>query len=241
MPRFDGVSISDLGFICGAQNVQFINQATSVLDIPGRRGVAFVSTKPAALTVSFSVTHTGQTPTERRLAFGALYALLDTSEPKMLELPDMGGRSYRAILSDASDLTYCLNGLSGDLRFLILDPIAYGQAQSATVSSGGGAAISINGDAPSALHVLASAARRDSTDGCWTIRDDTSGSYISVPINTTAARRIEIDSESQTVTIGGVAAVPTLESDWLVLCPGEHHLSIAGTGDASVTWYERWH
>lgn len=238
---FDGTPLDSLGFEVGDQDVRFANPIASMVDIPGRRGHALAYAKPGPIDIRFSVTAIGGTMAERRGQFGALAALLDVDSPRWLELPDMGGRRYMAVPTDAQALRYYHDGLSAELSFTAPDPFSYGEAHSETLPSGGTLAIEVGGDAPTALTVAASSAVRDSTSQVWGVTDATTGLYSKVATGSASGRRVEIDAGNRTAKVSGSAKALTLDSSWLVLEPGSHELSMEGTGAATVSWFERWH
>ena len=128
------------------------------------------------------------------------------------------------------------------MTFIAIEPAAYGETRTATVPSGGSVTITVNGTYPTRPTFYASAAVRDSSSSVWGIRHG-GGNYIHIPTGSGASRRVDIDCAKRvaTITASRTVVLPTLDSDWIELNPGQNTLSNdKGTGACTGTWVERW-
>ena len=168
-------------------------------------------------------------------------------EPKPLYLPDTPDRYYLAVPSGQLDLTRGIKGELSTVTFMLTDPVAYGDSQTASLSSGGSASINVNGTAPTYLNVVANSAvgELETIDDedvyTWGILADNS-SHVNVLTGSSSARKVEIYSEMRICKVANALKLPTLDSDWFVLQPGTHTIEMAyGTGAATLSWVERWY
>lgn len=236
---FDGHDFAEL-FVYGDPQFRILDAKPELRDVDGRSGQAFLGMTYGSAEVSFAAVVEGG-PEERRNAFSRLGEWLMVDEPKPLYLPDTPDRYYLAVPSTALDLTRCVLADVTRIAFTLTDPVAYGQVKTATVPSGGSAAINVGGTAPTALSISASAAKRDTTSLVWGVRID-DGEFVHVPTGSNSSRAVVVDGYERTCTVAGAVVLPTLDSDWPILEPGNHVLAMDnGTGAATVTWRERWY
>lgn len=236
---YDGHDFSTL-FVWGDPELSILNAQPDVREVSGRNGAAFVGLKYGTSTVAFTVAAQGNAE-QRRVAFSMLGQWLMVDEPKALYLPDTPDRYYLAVPSGALDLKRAIDAESAKVTFMLTDPVARGDSQTASLPSGGSVSINVNGTAPTYLNVAAASAVRDGTSQTWGVRLDASD-YLHVATGSNSARSVEIDSEERTCKVQGALALPTLDSDWLVLEPGTHTVAMDyGTGAATLSWVERWY
>ena len=133
-----------------------------------------------------------------------------------------------------------INGEIAQLTFTVTNPIAYGRERTITVPSGGSVIFIVDGTAPTRPRIAASATRSASSQ-VWGLRLD-EGDYLHVETGVSSACAVAIDCEERTLRINNNPAIPTLDSDWLELSPGEHTIRMDnGVGAATITYYERWY
>lgn len=236
---FDGHDIGTL-FTYGDPNIEILGAQPTLEDVPGRNGQAFTGMTYGSAIVSFTIAVAGDAAT-RRAALSTLGQWLMVDEPKHLVLPDTPDRYYLAVPDGGLSLNRGVKAEYGQLSFRLVDPIAYGQTQTASLPSGGSVSITIGGTAPTALAITANSAVRDSTSLVWGVRAD-NADFVHVATGSASSRKVVLDCGERTLTVAGSVKIPTLDSDWLVLSPGSHTLAMDnGTGAATVTWVERWY
>lgn len=236
---FDGHDFATL-FIYGDPKITILNAKPDTREVSGRDGAAFVGLTYGASSVAFTIAAIGG-PEERRTALSTLGGWLKVDGPKPLYLPDTPDRYYLAVPSGALDLKRLIDGETATVTFSLTDPVAYGEAQTASLASGGTATINVGGTAPTYLDIAADSAVRDGTAHVWGVRVD-DADFVHVATGAAAARKVEIDSGGRVCKVANAVTLPTLDSDWLVLEPGTHTVSMDyGTGAATLSWIKRWY
>ena len=149
---------------------------------------------------------------------------------------------YRmAALTGATELEFATYSATADLKFTCPDPVAYGEERTLTVPSEGSVSFHVNGTYPAKPTVKAPGAVRGASN-VWGLRlDDADFLRVEIATGSGWSNRIEADCQARTCSVNGAATLPTPESDWLELEPGEHVLSNdQGSGSCTVTYIERW-
>ena len=210
------------------------------LDVPGRNGSLFAGVTHAQRTITLRLTTMNKSITARQAAARALAAILAVDEPKPLQISIDDGLYYMAIPQSGDDATRWVNATQFEVTFECPDPVAYGQERTVTVPSGGSVTFTVGGTYPTMPTISASAAKKNSGIGGWRVALE-DGSYIfaTIPSGVTSAPVIA-DCEARTLKVNGNTALLIPAADWLVLEPGEHTLTMTGTGAATVTYNERW-
>lgn len=188
--------------------------------------------------VAFTVAAVGG-DAERRNALSTLGAWLNVDGPRRLVLPDTPDRFYMAVPDGQLELNRAVDGEYGKLTFSIADPVAYGAEKTVVVPSGGEATFNVGGTYQASPVITASAVR-DASTSLWGVQLD-GAFHVHVRTGSASAKQVSVDCAERTCTVAGSATLPTLDSDWLSLAPGEHTLVMdEGTGAATVTFHERW-
>lgn len=235
---FDGHELTRLFAVSNLQN-SLLPRTLNTVDVPGRDGSLFLGASLVGRTIKLTLTVRDKTVSGLQTASRTLAAILNVSEPKPLSMSIDGGLYYMAIPNAQADGTRYRNAITYDVEFLCADPVAYGVEQTITVPSGGSITFEVDGTYPTAPQVSAAAARNGS-GGCWKLTLD-NDEYLAatIPSGVTTAP-VEIDCTARTLMVNGSVTLLQPEADWLVFEPGEHTLSMTGTGQAIVTYAERW-
>lgn len=235
---FDGHAFDGL-LIYGDPTITLFSANPSYIDSNSRDGRAVNGIRYDGWTVEFSIVVDGDALT-RRDKLSTLGSWLDVDEPKKLILPDTPDRYYLAVPEGELQLTRGMKAEYGRLAFTVIEPTAYGEEHSVIVPSGGSATFHVGGTAATKPSIAANATR-DASSLVWGLRLD-DGDFVHVATGSSSAKPVSIDCDERTSTVDGSVSLPTLDSDWLVLTPGEHTLTMDnGTGAATVTWRERWY
>ena len=235
---YNGHDFSTL-FVWGDPQITILNAKPDTREVSGRNGAAFVGMTYDVATVAFTIAVLGDAET-RRVALSTLGGWLMVDEPKPLYLPDTPDRYYLAVPGAGLELTRGFGGELAQVTFTLVDPVAYGETQTASLASGGSVSINVNGTAPTYLNIVAESAVRNSSAQVWGVKVD-DVDYVHVATGSSSSRKVEIYSENRICKIADALTLPTLDSDWLKLEPGTHTVTMDyGTGAASLSWVERW-
>lgn len=210
----------------------------NLVDVPGRSGALFGGTRRMPVTLTFDLYAIDGTREERQQAMRMLAGWLAVDEPKQLVLGDESPRYRMAVPSGEGMQEAYLNADHASVTFTCPDPWLYGEVVTETLPSGGTLTITVGGTAPTWPTITANAT--GGSQGSWIVTlEDGTGIYASIPSGTTHA--LTADCAERTLVVNeGVAMLPP-SYDWPRLAPGAHTLTMAqGTGDATVTWVERW-
>lgn len=211
-----------------------------LVEVPGLDGAAFAGSnlKPMEITVVARLATQSIDQRDIQRAWADVAAKLLSDEPKALSL--VSGYYWMAMLDSRSPLSFATYSATCKLKFTCPDPVAYGTSKTATVPSGGSVNVTVGGTWPASPTITATAAVRNSTSLVWGVKVD-NGDFLHVATGSASSRAIAADCGKRTLTVASAAALPTLDSDWLVLAPGTHTVTMdQGTGAATVAWVERW-
>lgn len=234
---FDGVDLTDL-FIVSDLRRALVPRDVSLVDVPGRDGSLFSSVSNTARTITMTMTVRSQDVLARSQAIRQLAAILSTAEPRPLAISDDSGLYYMAVPSSDTDGERFINAERFVVTFTCPDPWLYGDTVTETLPSGGSLALTVGGTAPTWPTITANAT--GGSQGSWIVTmEDGSGIYAAIPSGTTYDVTANCDERSMSVN-DSVAMLPP-SYDWPRLAPGAHTLTMTqGTGDATITWQERW-
>jgi predicted phage tail component-like protein len=206
-------------------------------EVAGRDGTVYTGRQVTARTVTVTLTIIGRTLAERRAAERELASILSVDEPKPLQLSVDNGLYYMAMPSSDSEGAIYSNASSFDVEFVVHDPAMLGLSQTVSVPSGGSATFYVGGTYRTPVTVAVTGASNGSSGG-WKLTDE-HGDYLLVVLSSSGST-IAADCESRVLKVNGVTALLPPEADWLVLEPGQHTLTMNGSGTAQVTFTERW-
>lgn len=234
---FDGHSFDEL-FYYGNPELTILSSNAKYAQSENRNGSLFIGKTWANSQVSVAIAAIG-TADERRNAFSTLGMWLDVDEPKKLVLPDTPDRYYMAVPNGSLDLTRYIEAETASVTFDIVDPIAYGREVTITVPSGSSVTFNVGGTYKTRPRISATATRNSSSLVYGLKLDD--ANYVHVATGSASARTVSIDCEKRTCIVNSSVSMITLDSNWLEFAPGGHTLAMDnGTGDATVTYFERW-
>lgn len=237
---FDGHLVNSL-FYVGEPDVGLPGFEPDATERVGADGAALRGTRVTGYEISVPLVakpNTGMTPRE---AISTLLSWLDVDGLRRLVLSGDEGLFRMAVPTGAPRYG---GGEWGDhvtVTFLQPDPWLYGAERAVTVPSGGSVTVDVGGDRPTRPTVQTSAAKRSSSTLTWGLLLD-SATRLRFALASSAATVIVADCDARTCTVAGATSVPTLDSDWMQLTPGQHVIrNDQGTGASTVTWLERWH
>lgn len=235
---FDGHDLTSM-FIVGEPVFNTFIPSQTFQNVPGRDGTVFMGGKLDGGTITVPLTIVDEDMEQRRATLSNLYMILDVDEPKLLVLPEVPDLSYKAIPQNAVQESRYIDGDTVIVSFQLVEAAAYGDTVTKTVPSGGSLTFTVDGTYPTRPTITARATR-NSTSLVWGLRLD-DGDFLHVATGSSSAQNIALDCEDRTLTVAGAVALPTLDSDWFELAPGEHTITMDnGTGSATVTYKERW-
>jgi predicted phage tail component-like protein len=235
---FNGVNLTDLYHVSNLRNSLLPKQVSSV-NVPGMDGALLTGSRLTTRTITLTLTVKGAGIEERQRAARMLAQALDVTEPAPLSLSIDGGLHYLAMPTSAGDGARYTNALRFEVRFECLDPTLHGTPERWSLTSGGSARVIVGGTHPTTPLVEVTGAR-NGANGVWKLTLD-GGDYLvaTIPSGVTSAP-IVADCEGRALRVNGSLQLLQPEADWLVLEPGEHTLTMEGTGTGAVTFEERW-
>ena len=239
---YNGHDLTTL-FTCGDPEITILDSTPDNREVSGRNGAAFVGMKYGVPSVACTIAAFG-TPSERRAKFSTLGQWLMVDEPKPLYLPDTPDRYYLAVPSGALQLTRGFDGETATLTFELTDPVAYGEQKMITLPSRGSLTFTVGGTAPTYFYRdLAAIGTPDASTLRYGIRLDNSQTWCVTHDSTSNLRVGPFDFEKRSLMVDGVVSVPTLDSDWFALTPGEHTLEnyLGGGTSLWLKYRERWY
>lgn len=234
---FNGQNLTNSYYVSDLRS-QLLPRDLMMQEVPGRDGMLYTGARLAKRTIPLRFTTMSKDMATRRAAARVLASILAVDEPKPLHISVDGDLYYMAVPTSTSEDTNWMNATSFDVEFECPDPVAYGEKKTLTVPSGGSLTFTVNGTYPTMPKIsVASAAN---TDVFWLLTLE-NGDFLSVTLPTgVGAVPIVADCEQRTLKVNGSVAMLQPYADWLVLTPGQHRLTMNGTGAATVEYYERW-
>lgn len=236
---FDGVDYANILDVASIEMPALPQTSPDLRYATGRDGALLAGNAFQPLEITVKARLATDTIDERDIQrrWAEVAARMRTAEPRPLSISE--GIYRNAVLQDESPLDFKTYSAVAELKFLCPDPVAYGIERTVTVPSGGSVTFNVGGTYRTRPKVTAQAVRNSSSN-LWGIRLD-GADYIHVATGSASARAVSIDCDARTCTVAGNAAMITLDSDWLELEPGTHTLAMDnGTGEATVTFRERW-
>lgn len=160
-------------------------------------------------------------------------AMLMTSEPAKLVLPDERDKYYLAIYQGGAELSRNAHRPSVELTFLCPDPVAFGQSRTQTVTTTQ-TVVNTGGTYKSYPIVTA----KPPSGSSWRITNVSTGDFVLVYATFTGSQTLVLDMEKQRCTINGSDKAVDITSDFFAI-EGTQKLQVSG-GSATLAWNERW-
>ena len=234
---FNGVDLTASYYVSDLRT-PLLPRELGMQEVPGRDGMLFTGTRLAKRTIQLRFTTMSKDMATRRAAARALASILAVDEPKPLNISVDGDLYYMAVPNSPGEDTNWMNATSFEVDFECPDPVAYGEKKTLTVPSGGSLTFTVNGTYPTMPKIsVASAAN---TEVYWLLSLE-NGDFFAVTLPAgVGAVPIVADCEQRTLKVNGSVAMLQPYADWLVFAPGQHRLTMDGTGAATIEYYERW-
>lgn len=233
---FNDVELTQWAVVSGWNTALLPREATEKA-VPTFDGAIFAGARLTTRTITVRMALRAKDLMERQEEARAIARVLLTDEPAPLAVSIDGGRYYMAIATSTTDMTRMVGALAFDVTFACYDPVAYGDDIELVVPSGGSVKFNVGGTYPT-MPIITAPAATGGSDGIWSLTLE-DGMQLAANVGTSATA-LTADCADRTLTIGGAVTMLRPTSDWLVLEPGEHTLTMAGTGAATVTFSERW-
>ena len=237
---YNGVDLTEFLDVAGFDMPAMAEVTPAVREVSGRDGTAYLGStlQPLTIVVKARLATDSIEPAEIQRRWAMVAAMMRTDEPAELSIAP--GIYRKAVLQGQTALEFKTYSANADLSFYCPDPVAYGKLREVSVPSGGSATFMVDGTYPATPVISAPAAVRDATSLGWRVRLD-GGDYLRVDTGTGSACAVVLDCGERTCRVGAVNALPTLDSDWLSLTPGEHTIANdLGSGACTVSYRERW-
>ena len=206
----------------------------------GRHGEVFRRARMQAYTVPVTVWIRAKD--RRRVADirHRLAAMLWTTEPAPLYLPDDPARYHLAIVDGDTNLGAITDDLpTTTINFRVCDPIAYGNSRSMELAAGSATYVNAGGTWESAPVV-----RSTTAGGMWRIRNATTNEFVEINADTvgasiTGGQALVCDMANERLTLNGLDVGVTTDSDFFTI-EGNVELEVVGGVSTTMDWRERW-
>lgn len=235
---FAGTELTEWAIVSG-WDTQLLPREVSQRTAPGMNGAVYTGSRLTERTIAVRMALTAHDLIERQWQARSIAAALASREPARLAASIDGGLYHMAVATSAPDMTRMVGALAFDVTFTCMDPVAYGDERTVTVPSGGSVQFHVDGTYPTMPTVSAPAAQNGS-GGFWSLTlEDGTHLDATIPSGLTTAP-VVAECAERILTVNGTVALLQPNADWLVLEPGDHTLTMTGTGAATVTFTERW-
>lgn len=238
--RCGDLVLEDMGIVVERVHDDPPATKAETVDVPGRHGTILreVTFEPRAITLECR-------------AFCEKWAQFDALKDRLAS--ELLGREVNLTVRTHPDeyyVAYLSEMTEGDriggtgigaleLAFVATDPLRYGETKQVTVPSAGTATFRVGGTMTASVALSATAAVRDNSTGLWGVQFD-QVDYLYVAPSVGTAVTVAIDCDDRSVKVAGATSMVTITSDWPVLEPGAHSVTMTkGTGAATLTWQER--
>lgn len=234
---FDGHDLGSL-FVVDHELARSLPSWTpTTYEVPGRDGTLFGGTHADDVEVTVRLWTVATTLAGRRDALRTLASWLAVDSRRELVLGDEGGLRRMAVPTTVGDVTSLYDADWLDVTFAC-EPILYGDTGTVRLtSSSRSKTVTVGGTAPTMPTVSVTSATKDSSLGLWRLSVDGTQA---LDVQLTSSSAIAADCAARTLKVNNVVKALATTSDWLVLEPGTHTITMAGSGTCDVAWTERW-
>ena len=241
---FDGVALTDYWPIVNVTR-EPSPMSVKTQQVNMRPGAAFMGAAQSVATVSFVVLVDGQYSEYRRESLRRLRGLLQTDEPKELEISDDGGLVCDAILTSIEETQYN-SRTAWQVTMSVLNPFLRDKAEHVQSKTHNTAVtsidVSVHGTAKTYPRFVIGTAKPNNS-GIFSLQME-DGQVLSMPIsvNTGVTLYIDCNPDVRTAKIGSVYSMITVDSDWLEMGAGQHTFSVLNGSCKSIDvyWRDRW-
>lgn len=235
---FGGVELTQYAIVSG-WDTQLLPREVSQRAVPAMDGAIYTGARLSERQITVRMALVGHGAAQRQTEARSIAAALMTERPARLSASVDGGLHYMAVATSTPDMTRMVGGLAFDVTFTCPDPVAYGEARTVTVPSGGSVSFTVGGSYPTMPTVSAPAAA-NGAGGFWQLAlEDGTHLDATIPSGLSTAP-VTADCQGRVLTVNGDVALLQPAADWLRLDPGMHTLTMTGAGEATVTFDERW-
>lgn len=235
---YDGVDLT-AGYVVSDLRRSLLPRVASSVDVPGMDGALFTGARMGVREVALTMIARSKDAQEREAAGRALAAAIDADSPRPLQISIDGGLWLMALAESGGDSRRYTSANSFEVTFRAFDPVFWGEERTVTVPSGGSVGFHVGGTAPTAPVVEAPAAA-NGPGGFWRLRKEDGTDLMATIPEQAGTAPLRADCLHRTLYVNDAAALLVPAADWLVLEPGDHTLTMTGTGAATVTFHERW-
>ena len=235
---YGNVELTRWCIVSSLRRPPLVREASSE-QVPGRDGAILTGVRTLPSETVLTLTVKGGTDEDRQDALRSLKAALATDEPQRLAISIDNGIYQMALATFDGEITRYENASQFDVTFTAFDPISYGEQRTITVPSSGSVSFNVGGTYPT-MPLISAPEAANGAGGFWKLAKE-DGTYViaTVPDGLSSAP-VVVDCAKRTLTVNSTSALLQPAADWLVLEPGDHTLTMTGTGAATVTFDERW-
>ena len=230
---FDGNDLSRWLLVTSVKRAVAPSRRLTATEVPGMAGAHVADGGLGTLTVEVGAHLRAVAPADVSDLRRALAAALHRDAAAPLVLDDEPGRYLMAWYEGGAELSRNSHMPGVTLSFLCADPVAYGEARTATVST-------------TARQVLAGGTYRawptvtckPASGSYWQLTNVTTGDYVRVDATFDGTQTVTLDMAAERCLVNGSDHAVTVASDFFAL-DGAQALK-ASSGTATLEWDERW-
>lgn len=235
---FDGHELTE-HYLCSDLGRALLPRSVGTQRVGGLDGAIVTGVTLSPRTVTMTLTTVCRDMAKRQAWARRLAAALAVDEPRPLRISIDGGLWLMAVPTSSGDAARRLAATSFDVSFECTDPVFRGERRSVAVPSGGTTSFRVGGTYPASPVVTVSGAA-NAASGHWRLALD-DGTYLLATVpEGSGGSALSFDCCARTLAVDGATALLAPEASWLVLEPGTHTLAMDGSGEATVTYEERW-
>lgn len=219
---------------------QMAGRVNNTMQVSGMDGVVLTGSTLDATNIAVTIMLSDMGMDERRDAIRELAYMIRSRGAQRLMLGRDGGLWYMAAPDGKNPISSNVRSGKVVINFTAHSPVLYGERRRVTVSDGTPVDVIVGGTYGTMPTIRGTVAGELSTGYVCAVRLDNQDT-LALEVGDVGQVGVDVDCEKRVAKVSGAIALPTLESDWLVMEPGAHTLDMpVGTGSVTVEWYERW-